>query len=174
MSEENRDLYHLDELADYKVASDYPDVRDWVVLDAEHRTIGRVDSLLVSKKAERVVYLDVELNDSVISETDKDLDLSASEGAHAFLNSDGDRHLILPVGLVSLDEYNNAVIADELRYSALSRARRFNRRAIIASEDELCNYNYYSKDTTEIDTRTRSDDFYDRPEFTIGAGRGYS
>ena len=61
-----KDLFYLHELSDYKVASGYSDVRDWEVKDADGRTIGKVEGLLVSKKAERVVYLDVEVDESVI------------------------------------------------------------------------------------------------------------
>jgi len=66
MTTKNKNLYYLHELSDYKVASDYADVRDWEVVDADKRTIGKVDALLVNKEAERVVYLDVEVNASLI------------------------------------------------------------------------------------------------------------
>jgi hypothetical protein len=41
-------------------------VRDWEVLDADKRTIGQVDGLLVSKDAECVVYLAVAVDASII------------------------------------------------------------------------------------------------------------
>ncbi len=64
MTEKNKDLYNLHDLSGYKVAEDYADVRDWEVIDVDKRTIGKVDGLLVSKQAERVVYLDVEVDKS--------------------------------------------------------------------------------------------------------------
>jgi hypothetical protein len=66
MTDKNKNLYYLHELSDYKVADDYADVRDWEVIDADKRTIGKVDGLLVNKDAERVVYLDVEVDTSLI------------------------------------------------------------------------------------------------------------
>jgi hypothetical protein len=38
------------------------------VKDANNRIIGKVDHLLVNKTAERVVYLDVEVDTTVIEE----------------------------------------------------------------------------------------------------------
>jgi hypothetical protein len=40
----------------------------WDVKDANNRIIGKVDHLLVNKTAERVVYLDVEVDTTVIEE----------------------------------------------------------------------------------------------------------
>lgn len=71
MPDKNRNLYYLHELSDYKVAFDYCDVRGWEVKDAEDRTIGKVDNLLVNKQSERVVYLDVEVDEAVIEEGHK-------------------------------------------------------------------------------------------------------
>lgn len=65
MPDKNKNLYYLDELQDYKIEDNYCDVRGWEVQDADSRTIGKVDNLLVSKEAERVVYLDVEMDKSV-------------------------------------------------------------------------------------------------------------
>ncbi len=58
----NKHLFYLNELSDYKVASDDPDVRGWKVKDSDNRVIGKVDNLLVNKNTERVVYLDVVLD----------------------------------------------------------------------------------------------------------------
>jgi ribosomal 30S subunit maturation factor RimM len=68
MKDNNKNLYYLHELSEYKVADDYADVRDWEVIDADKRTIGKVDGLLVSKEADRVVYLDVEVDTSLIED----------------------------------------------------------------------------------------------------------
>ncbi|MDY0222865.1 MAG: PRC-barrel domain-containing protein [Desulfobacterium sp.] len=70
--------------------------RGWDVIDAENRTIGKVTNLLVNKKAERVVYLDVEVDESLIEVGYKTYHASASDGVHGLLNRDGDKHLIVP------------------------------------------------------------------------------
>ena len=68
MDENNKNLYYLDELPDYKVAYDNLDVRGWEVVDANSFTIGKVDHLLINIKTKRVVYIDVEVTDSVIED----------------------------------------------------------------------------------------------------------
>jgi hypothetical protein len=59
----------------------------WDVKDANNRIIGKVDHLLVNKTAERVVYLDVEVDTTVIEEDTYDNHVSA--GVHEFLNKEG-------------------------------------------------------------------------------------
>ncbi|MDQ6845481.1 MAG: PRC-barrel domain-containing protein [Bacteroidota bacterium] len=104
MADKNKNLYYLHELSGYKVADDYPDVRDWEVQDANGRLVGKVDGLLVNKTAERVVYLDVEVDKSIIEEGHETYASPASDGVHEFLNKDGESHLIIPIGMVDLDE----------------------------------------------------------------------
>ncbi|MEJ6981285.1 photosystem reaction center subunit H [Pedobacter sp. P351] len=165
MSDENRDLYYLHELSDYKVASDYSDVRGWKVKDSGNRTIGIIDGLLVSKKAERVIYLDVEIDESVIEDSHKAYEVPASAGTHEFLNSDGDTHLIIPIGLASLNEKMKTVCAEQLDYSTFIKAKRFRKGAIIAPEYELYICRHYTGDNSLNDTTIVNASFYDRPEF---------
>jgi hypothetical protein len=53
----------------------------WDVKDANNRIIGKVDHLLVNKTAERVVYLDVEVDTTVIEEGHETYDKRVSAGA---------------------------------------------------------------------------------------------
>jgi hypothetical protein len=80
MTDTNKNLFNLDELSGYKVAENYHDVRGWDVKDANNRTIGKVDHLLVNKIAERVVYLDVEVDESLIEDEHNTYQNRASEG----------------------------------------------------------------------------------------------
>jgi hypothetical protein len=66
MTDTNKNLFNLDELSGYKVAKNYNDVRVWDGKDANNRIIGKVDHLLVNKSAERVVYLDIEVDTTLI------------------------------------------------------------------------------------------------------------
>lgn len=84
MTDKNKNLYYLHELSDYKVADECADVRDWEVIDADKRTIGKVDGLLVSKQAERVVYLDVEVDASLIEAGHQTYATPANKGVHEF------------------------------------------------------------------------------------------
>ena len=105
MKTENKDkvLYYLEELSDYKVADSDKDVRGWDVNDADGKTIGEVDNLLVNKNTERVVYLDVKVDESIISADYKPYTSKVKDGVHDFLNEDGENHVIIPIGMATLD-----------------------------------------------------------------------
>jgi len=164
MESKNRNLYRLDELSGYKVASHYHDVRGWKIVDADNRTIGEVDDLLVNKAMERVVYLDVEVNKDLIEEGHEVYGASASEGAHEFLNKDGDNHLIVPIGAVSIDEKNKVVIANAIPYDTFKKTNRYSKeRNFDRDYERKVMVVYYP----ESNSNSASDDdtFYDRREF---------
>ncbi len=56
---DNKHLFRLGELDDYKVASDDPDVRGWTIVDRNNRELGTISELIVDVDKERVRYLDV-------------------------------------------------------------------------------------------------------------------
>jgi hypothetical protein len=164
MSEQNRNLFYLDELSDYRVASGYSDVRGWDIIDADDMTIGRVADLLVSKKDERVVYLDVEVYEDLQDPEHSLLQKPASSGIHGFVNRKGEDHLIVPVGMVRLDEENHKVVTDHIDHQTFDRAKRFRKGAEIDRDYELALLRHYIGDTA--DDRTDLDDrFYARKEF---------
>ena len=53
MSEQK--LFYLSELPDYKVASEYPDVRGWDIKDAAKKLIGKVDNMLVANSWSQLI-----------------------------------------------------------------------------------------------------------------------
>ena len=109
MKNEERHLYKLDELSDYKVASDDPDVSGWEVRDADNRVIGKVDNLIVNKHAERVVYLDVAVDKTIIDARHDPYGRPENVDIREFVNKDGENHVIIPIGMVSLDLENKTV-----------------------------------------------------------------
>lgn len=160
---DNKNLYYLEELPDYQVASDYYDVRGWDVTDAENRTIGKVTNLLVNKKVERVVYLDVEVNKALIEVGYNTYQIPASNGVHGFINKDGDDHLIVPIGMVSLNIEQKKVLTNQIDYSTFAKAKRFNRGASIDREDELTMFRHYiGYDIIDI---ILEENFYQQKEF---------
>ncbi|MEB2782305.1 PRC-barrel domain-containing protein [Algoriphagus sp. C2-6-M1] len=165
MSENNKNLYYLDELSDYKVASDDSDVRGWEVIDADNRTIGKVDRLLANKETERVVYLDVEVDRSLIEDSHEVYEKSASEGAHEFVNKEGENHLIIPIGLVKLDEENNKVISDVINYGTFAKTKRISKTAPINRKYEMTVLGHYSPGNRAEDDDIEHEKFYDRQEF---------
>lgn len=163
MAEKN--LYYLNELSDYKVASDYPDVRGWEVKDTDSRTVGKVDNLLVNKRAKRVVYLDVEVDKSLLDDDYKPGGTPASEGVHEFINKEGENHLIVPIGLVRLDEDNNLVYSNEITRDIFRSAKRYSKGSTIDPEYEIIIFNHYLPKNELGNNANVDDEFYNRREF---------
>lgn len=165
MKNENKNLYYLHELTDYKVADNYADVRDWQVVDSDNRFIGKVDGLLVSKQAERVVYLDVEVDQSVIEAGHEAYGKPTTEGIHEFLNEDGENHLIIPIGVVTLDENLSKVHCNGINYSMFAKTKRFKKGTELSRSYELMVLPN-DEDQTSYENETDTDpSFYSRKEF---------
>ncbi len=145
----NRDkhLFYLNELSDYKVSSDDPDVRGWKVKDVDNRVIGKVDNLLVNKQTERVVYLDVEVDKSIIEAGHDPYKSSASEGVHDFINKDGENHIIIPVGLVKLNEDDKFVYTDKVNHRTFAETKRMEKGSNVNREYEVVVLESYDRDT---------------------------
>ncbi len=167
MSDKEKDLHYLDDMSNYKVADDYPDPRGWEVKDIDGRTIGKVDGMLASKSAERVVYLDVEVDESIIEKGHEKLSTSASKGVHEFINEDGDTHLIVPIGMVRLDDENESVLSDQITHYTFAKANRRTKGADFDRHYEVELYRLYVNDDDEglAVPLTDDDDFYNREEF---------
>ncbi len=164
MTDTNKNLFNLDDLSGYKVAEKYNDVRGWDVKDANNRTIGKVDQLLVNKIAERVVYLDVEVDETLIEEGFNTYQDRVSDGVHEFLNKDGENHLIIPIGMANLDEENKLVNTNQIDSSTFAKAKRFKKGDVIDFDYELDAVRHYKGDNT-IHSSNTVDGFYNREEF---------
>ncbi|WMJ74291.1 PRC-barrel domain-containing protein [Cytophagaceae bacterium ABcell3] len=92
---DNHHLFRLSELDDYEVANNDPDIRSWPVIGADDKKLGVVNEFIVDKEAEKVRYVDIK---------------AASEFAHA----GGERHLIVPIGLVEVGEEGDDTVYLEL------------------------------------------------------------
>ncbi len=164
MTDTNKNLFVLDELSGYKVAEDYNDVRGWNVKDANNRTIGKVDHLLVNKTAKRVVYLDVEVDETLIEEGHNTYQASAGDGVHEFLNKEGENHLIIPIGMAVLDESKKQVNTSQINSATFAKTKRFKKGDVPGFNYELDVVRHYKGDTT-IHSSNAVDGFYDREEF---------
>lgn len=164
MTDTNKNLFNLDELSDYKVAENYSDVRGWDVKDANNRTIGKVDHLLVNKTAERVVYLDVEVDESIIEEGHNTYQDLVSGGVHGFLNEEGEDHLTIPIGMAVIDEKNKLVNTNQIDSSTFAKAKRFRKGDTIDFEYELNLVRLYRGDNT-IYSSNSVEEFYAHEEF---------
>lgn len=154
----NRDnkkhLFYLNELSDYKVASDDPDVRGWEVQDRDNRVVGKVDNLLVNKNTERVVYLDVEVDKSIIEANHEPYRDSANTGVHEFINKDGENHLIVPVGLVRLNTDKNFVYTDKINHRTFAETKRIKKGSNVDREYEIVVLDSYERADRDAATGT--------------------
>ncbi len=165
MKNEEKHLYKLDELSDYKVASEDPDVRSWDVRDADNRVIGKVDNLLVNKAAERVVYLDVEVDNTIIDAKHDPYGRPEHLEIREFINKDGENHVIIPIGMVNLDKENKIVLAPGINHRTFAETKRFSSENPINREYEVAVLNSYNREHLPPETVYEDDRFYDRDEF---------
>lgn len=166
-----RNLYYLNELSDYKIASGYPDVRGWKVKDADDRTVGEVDNLLVNKTTNRVVYLDVKVNEELLKENEEPLAIPASEGVHQFINKEGENRLVIPIGLAQLDEEKELVHSTEIRADTFDTTKRFREGALQDPETEIVVYRLYISEVNGADNTDQSEEMYNRREFQYPSRR---
>ena len=164
MNDTNKNLFNLDELSGYKVADNYTDVRGWDVKDANDRTIGKVEHLLVNKIAERVVYLDVEVDEELIEKGHNTYQTKVSDGVHQFLNKDGENHIIIPIGMAYIDDENKQVITNKIDSSTFAKAKRFRKGDVLDFDYELNTFRHY-KSGADIQSLNMTDGFYNQEEF---------
>ena len=149
MKDENRKhLYYLHELSDFKVDDDDPDVRGWKVRDTENKVIGKVDNLLVSKEKKRVVYLDVEVDKSIIDANHDPYGKPAGQ-VHEFINKDGENHLILPIGLARLDVDDECVYSDQITRQTFAETKRVEKGYDVDRDYEIVVLESYNRDLDE-------------------------
>lgn len=158
----NKHLYYLNELSDYKIASDDPDVRGWPVKDADNRVIGKVDNLLVNKTTERVVYLDVEVDSSIIAANHDPYGQPANSDVHEFINREGENHIIIPVGLVSLNSDQDFVYTDRINYQTFAETKRIQKGSAVNREYEVVVLDSYDRNYNRDERNYEKDSFSDR------------
>lgn len=165
MTVAHKNLFRLEDLPNYEVAKNYIDVRGWDVKDANNRTIGKVDHLLASKSAERVVYLDVEVDEALLEVGYDTYENSVREGVHEFLNKKGENHLIIPIGMAEIDLKKKLVKTTRIDSSTFAKVKRFRKIDDVDFEYELNLMRFYMGES-HIDSLETDTDYYDREEFS--------
>jgi sporulation protein YlmC with PRC-barrel domain len=160
----NKSLFYLEELSDYKVSNSDKDVRGWNVNDVDGRTIGTVNNLLVNKNTERVVYLDVEVDQSIIDVDYKPYSHKAKDGVHDFINKDGENHVIIPIGMAHLDLDKEIVSTQKINHDTFARTKRVKKNTPVQRDYEVIILDTYTRPESEVHY-SEDDTFYDRQEF---------
>lgn len=165
----NRNLFYLDELSDYKVSDSDKDVRDWPVKDNEGDFVGTVDNLLISKSDNRVVYLDVELDEELVNEGRTPYTKSAEDGAHGFINEEGENHIIIPIGMAHLDLDEEIVNTPQITRQIFSETKRVEKGSVIDRDYETNVLESYQRDTdvdfTPEERKENDTGLYKRKEY---------
>ncbi len=144
MSKE-KNLYYLTELPDYKISSGYPDVRGWEVKDFDNRVIGTVDNLLVDKVTERVVYLDVEVDETIIDARHDPYGGPANSDIREFVNKDGENHVIVPIGLVDLHNEHDYVFTGSIDHRTFAETKRIRKGVAVDRDYEVVVLDSYGR-----------------------------
>ncbi|HYW05829.1 MAG TPA: DUF2382 domain-containing protein [Longimicrobium sp.] len=110
MANEMDRVVPLGQLDDFKVAEGDPDVRGWSVVASDGRTIGEVDELLIDTGAMKVRYLDVEVENGLMTEPD--------------------RHVLVPIGYARLDQDADRVIVDNISSADLRTMPAYDQSAL--------------------------------------------
>lgn len=144
--DENRSLYRLNELDDYKVASDDPDVRGWAIVDRDNHQFGTIKELIVDPEREKVRYLDV-----------------VPGGSESASNNQED-HLLIPIGVARIDHDRDRVLVSDIDKELLSTYPTHSGDTISRDYEFLVVERFNNMASTERNVdRSRSDnpDFYD-------------
>lgn len=124
MDTNEKQLYYLSELSDYKIDDGYPDVRKWKVKDSALRNIGKVKNLLVNKRLQKVVYIDVEVDASIIDANHDPYGQSANSDLREFVNEKGQNHIIIPIGLVAINMAKEYVFTESIDHTTFASTKR--------------------------------------------------
>jgi uncharacterized protein (TIGR02271 family) len=101
----------LNQLPGYKVADGEPDIRGWDVVASDGRRLGKVDDLLVDTQANKVRYVDVDV-----------------EG--------GGRNITVPIGYARLEQDRHQVLVDRLGAEELQGLPSRERGRMTADHEE--------------------------------------
>lgn len=159
-----RNLFYLEELPNYKVAENDKDVRGWDVKDKDGIVIGKVDNLLVNKNTERVVYLDVEVDPSIIDANHEPYRKRGRDGVHEFINKEGEDHLILPVGLANLNLESEIVFTENIDHKTFAETKRIKKGSPFYRDYEETVLDTYKR-KSEHHKYPKDDSFYDEEDF---------
>ncbi|WP_276166379.1 photosystem reaction center subunit H [Zobellia alginiliquefaciens] len=131
MGTKEKHLYYLNELSEYKIEDGYPDIRGWVVKDANLRNVGSVKNLLVNKKVEKVVYLDIEVDATIIdAEHDPYYD-NTDTRLKEFVNEKGENHVIIPIGLVDINMAEDYIFSKTIDHNTFASTKRIRENSAI-------------------------------------------
>jgi hypothetical protein len=151
LNEHNNTALRLEELSesDFEIADHQPDISGWELVATETGALGEVEDLIFDREARKVRYLVV------------NLDLDELEDSQLVL---------VPIGVVSLDEDEEEVVIPEHLVSILSTLPVYKEGTVISPAEELAvRYAFMGKDGMVIEGsdiyEQHPEDFYEHEHF---------
>jgi sporulation protein YlmC with PRC-barrel domain len=137
-------LKRLKEIEDeYEVADKHLDVRGWIVLGNRGESIGKINELIVDTEAMKVRYLDVDVDNAVSGDQ-------------------GNRHVLIPIGVASIDQKDDKVLIPNLDRSMVMKCPSY------SGETVTRDYEHTLLTTLSPDYNVRSssgENFYNQESF---------
>ncbi|MFN3403706.1 MAG: PRC-barrel domain-containing protein [Cytophagaceae bacterium] len=99
-------LIRLNETDEYEISEGYVDIRNWNITSGTGENVGKVYDLIVDKIKMEVRYVDV---------------LASAELSH----SGGERHLLIPIGMVKINYDDEVIVAEQLDKQLLQKYPEF-------------------------------------------------
>ena len=125
-------LKFLEDLSGYRVHHDDIDPRGYNVKLRSGKSIGQVEGLLADTSAKVVRYLEVEVDDDVITRH------------NSSLYDRNDRHALVPIGIAHIDEDSKSVILAGISTDQIVDYPRFRKDRGYTSRYELDTNDYLS------------------------------
>lgn len=135
----------LDDMDDFKVADEDPDVRGWDVMTADGSKLGEVDNLLVDSTAKKVRYLDVDLDDGLLD--------------------DDERHILIPIGYARLHENDDQVFVDGLQTARVGDVPGWDHGALTRDYETSLHSHFGGSATARDDDDFYANEAYDETRF---------
>jgi len=150
MKEKEKHLYYLSELKDYKVDHHDHDIRGWKLKDLDHKVVGTVDNLLINKDLKKVVYVDVEVDQSIIDVNHDPYSQDSNTEFREFINKEGENHIIIPIGLIDIHAEDKFVYTESINYQTFAETKRYRSGTDINRNYENHVLGSYNRDRKDI------------------------
>ncbi len=153
----NNKTTYLEELSgsDFEVADHQPDITGWEIIDGLGDELGEVEDLIFDSNARKVRYLVANLDLDDETGTSNEIDV---------------RLVLIPIGVVELDEEEEEVIVPEVSAAFLATLPEYTPGKIISPAEELAvRYAFLGQDSlpdaTAVVYDSHPEDFYTHGHF---------
>lgn len=144
-------LYPLSKANDFKVASEYPDVRGWDIVGGDGLKLGKVHDLIVDIEQKRVRYLDVDLKKDLFPDNKR-------------------YQILIPLGVAILNRDDHNVIVTQITKDSLPGYPMYVREPIYvvrSYENAVRDYYNNGHGNYHRDSEFYNHEFYDDKKFYI-------